>query len=67
VFSTFDDAAFSLVTAEGAQQFHIPNPAHVQQPLIQNVVDSLLGRGEALSTGESAARTDRVIDWILQR
>jgi hypothetical protein len=37
----------------------------VQQPLIQSVVDDLLGRGECPSTGESARRTSRVMDTVL--
>ena len=67
VFSTFDDAPFSLITAAGEARFDYPNPAHVQQALIQNVVDSLLGHAQALSDGASAARTDWVIDQILGR
>lgn len=67
VFSTFDETPVQLITANGTQSFSIPNPAHVQQPLIQNVVDCLLGRSEPLSTGETAARTDAVIDRILGR
>jgi hypothetical protein len=42
-----------------------PNPPHVQQPLIQTVVDDLLGRGTCPSTGESARRTSRVMDTVL--
>lgn len=67
VFSTFDDMPFSLITAAGAEEFHIPNPPHVQQPLIQSVVNTLLGYGVCPSTGENAARTDAVIDRILGR
>lgn len=67
VFSTFDDAPFSLIRADKEEYFSIPNPAHVQQPLIQQVVDTLLGRAECASTGQSAARTDAVIDRILGR
>ncbi|PLK50551.1 Gfo/Idh/MocA family protein [Uliginosibacterium sp. TH139] len=67
VFATFDDSPVRLFNTEGEQAFAIPNPAHVQQPLIQNVTDCLLGRAEALSTGASAARTDAVIDRILGR
>jgi len=37
----------------------------VAQPLIQSVVDDLLGRGECPSTGESARRTSRVMDRVL--
>jgi predicted dehydrogenase len=67
VFSTFDESPVQLITTAGSEAFAIANPAHVQQPLIQNVVDCLLGRAEPLSTGESAARTDAVIDRILGR
>lgn len=67
VFSTFDDTPIRLLRPAGEESFAIPNPAHVQQPMIQNVVDCLLGRATALSTGESAARTDAVIDRILGR
>jgi 1,5-anhydro-D-fructose reductase (1,5-anhydro-D-mannitol-forming) len=67
VFSTFDDQPFSLITAAGEEHIEIPNPAHVQQPLIQSMVNALLGRGECPSTGVSAARTDAVIDRILGR
>ena len=67
VFSTFDDAPVVLDTSTGSELFSIPNPEHVQQPLIQCVTDALLGRGSSPSTGESAARTDAVTDRILGR
>jgi hypothetical protein len=53
-------------------EFPIPNPPHVQQPLIQTVVDDLLGRlsgsdvGRCPSTGISAARTNWVMDQVLE-
>jgi hypothetical protein len=43
----------------------IPHPPHIQQPLIQSVVDELNGVGTCPSTGETAARTSRVMDQIL--
>ncbi|MCK7474553.1 MAG: hypothetical protein MZV49_15540 [Rhodopseudomonas palustris] len=46
-------------------EFAIPHPPHVQQPLIQTVVDHLNGLGTCPSTGDSAARTTRVMDQIL--
>lgn len=67
VFSTFDDAPVHLHAAGGDEVFAQPNPAHVQQPMIQNVTDCLRGKAAPLSTGESAARTDAVIDRILGR
>jgi predicted dehydrogenase len=39
---------------------------HVQQPLIQTVVDQLLGRGECPSTGESGARASWVMDQLMR-
>lgn len=40
-----------------------PNPAHVHQPLIQTMVNDLLGEtGACPSTGSSAARASRIID-----
>ena len=44
----------------------LPNPPHVQQPMIQTVVDHLLGRGRCESMGVSAARTSAVIDTVLR-
>jgi len=65
-FSTFWVDPVTLTTAEGVTQFPIDNPPHVQQPLIQTVVDELNGIGHCPSTGESAARTSWVIDRILE-
>jgi predicted dehydrogenase len=66
-FSSFDVAPVRLETAEGTEEFTIPGPEHVQQPLLQTVVDELLGRGKCPSTGVTAARTSRVMDEILNR
>ena len=58
------------VTLEVGRQpkeiFRFDTPAHVQQPLIQTVVDELLGKGRCPSTGESAARTNFVMDSIVK-
>lgn len=65
VFSTFDDAPVVLVRGDGSETFAVPHPPHVQQPLIQAIVDQLHGRGVAPSTGDTAARTTRVMDGLL--
>jgi 1,5-anhydro-D-fructose reductase (1,5-anhydro-D-mannitol-forming) len=67
-FATFDDLPVTLDTAAGAQVFTIPHPAHVHQPLIQTIVDELTGHGTSScpSTGESGARTTRVMDELLR-
>jgi 1,5-anhydro-D-fructose reductase (1,5-anhydro-D-mannitol-forming) len=44
----------------------LPNPPHVAQPLIQTVVDDLLGLGKCASTGESGLRTQEVMDRVLE-
>ncbi len=54
-----------LETAKGIELFDIPNPPHVAQPLIQTVVDDLLGRGTCPSTAISARRTQLVMDRVL--
>jgi predicted dehydrogenase len=66
VYSNFDlDVPVRLETDTGIQEFQLPTPAHVQQPLIQTVVDQLRGRGECPSTGITAARTSWVMDEIV--
>jgi predicted dehydrogenase len=65
VFSTFGQEPVRLQTREGEQSFDHPHPPHVQQPLIQSMVDELLGRGSCPSTGASARRTSAVMDTVL--
>jgi 1,5-anhydro-D-fructose reductase (1,5-anhydro-D-mannitol-forming) len=65
-FAVFGDSPIVLVTANGAEEsFMLANPAHIQEPLIQSVVDALRGQGSCPSTGETAARTSRVMDDVL--
>ena len=40
---------------------------HIQQPLIQTIVDELTGMGKCPSKGESGARTNRVMEWLNNR
>jgi predicted dehydrogenase len=65
-FASFADLPLVLRRGDSREKIHIPHPRHIQQPLIQSVVDDLLGRGSCPSTGESALRTSRVTDTILQ-
>lgn len=63
--SVFGNDPVVLTTRNGREEFDLPNPPHVQQPLIQTVVDDLIGRGTCPSTGRSAARTSAVLDSLL--
>lgn len=64
-FTFYGNDPIKLITAKGTEQFDLPNPPHVAQPLIQTVVDDLLGRGACPSTAESARRTQLVMDQML--
>ena len=64
-FTSFTFAPIELSTPSHTEHFSIAPPEHIQQPLIQSIVNELLGTGVALSTGESAARTNKVMDMIL--
>jgi predicted dehydrogenase len=63
--STFDNAPLALRHGGRCEYFDLANPPHVQQPLIQTIVDELRGRGRCDSTGVSAARTSAIIDTVL--
>jgi predicted dehydrogenase len=65
-FSTFGTEPVILTTTDGITEFEIAYPAHVHQPLIQTVVEALTGVGTCPSTGHSAARTNWVMDQMLQ-
>lgn len=64
-FSTFAFTPVELETDAGTETFAFDPPEHVQQPLIQTVVDALLARDTCLSTGLTAARTNRIMDMII--
>jgi predicted dehydrogenase len=64
--SVFGNEPLRLETGGTTEEFVRPHPEHVQQPLIQSMVDELLGRGQCPSHGESAARTSRVMDIALE-
>ena len=53
-----------VVTRDGQQnRYRFRNPPHVHQPLVQTIVDELLGRGKCESTGDSGARAS----WVMER
>jgi len=67
-FPFFGDHSVTLETeAQGKQVMTFDIPKHIQQPLIQTIVDELLGKGTCPSTGVSASRTNKVMDLICRR
>jgi len=64
IFSTFDTDPIEVITKEGTKKFKEIFPDNVQLPLIQAVVDDLRDKEKCYSTGNSAARTNRIIDMI---
>lgn len=65
-FEFFSDKSIFLKTVDGVQEFNYPNPQHVQQPFIQSIVDELNGTSICPGDAESAARTTKVMDKILE-
>jgi predicted dehydrogenase len=65
-FSTFDAQPIRLTTQNDVTEFSIDYPSHIQQPLIQIVVDELNGTGKSPSTGETALRTTWVMEQMLK-
>jgi predicted dehydrogenase len=64
-FSSFNELGVVLERGYERKDFPVPNPRHVQLPLVQSVVDALRGRGSCPSTGLSALRTTQAMDRIL--
>ena len=66
IFSTFGNDSVILSTSRSRKRFYFKSPPHIQQPLIQTVVDALNGKGDCPSRDISAARTNWVIDELLK-
>ena len=64
-FSVFTYDPITLHTEKGCEEIKVENPIYVQQPLIQAVVDHLLGKSVCTCDGESATLTNWVMDKIL--
>lgn len=58
-FPTFGKGDFKLIQdGQETQFFDFPLPKHIQQPLIQSIVNELLGKGKCPSNGISGARAN---------
>ncbi len=66
-YATFGDSLFIVHTKHRRKEYKIHHPDHIQQPLIQTIVDEIMGRRKCPSTGNSGAATNWVIDKIFGR
>ena len=64
--ATFGDGPIEIRTGSGVERLELPNPPHIQQPMIESVVAELAGTGRCESTGASGARTSAVMDAALE-
>ncbi len=64
IFSFFEKFHIKVLTAEGEEEYYLPYPEHVQQPLIESIVQELRGEGTCPSTGETGARANAIMDQI---
>lgn len=63
-FSTFGNEPVILISGEERTEISFEVPQHIQQPLIQCVVNGLNENGKSPSTGRTALRTNQIIDAI---
>ncbi|SFM10284.1 Gfo/Idh/MocA family protein [Salibacterium qingdaonense] len=67
IFSSFDEKPVTLMTGTETKDYIIEQPQPIQRYLIQAVVEELTGKGTtAPSTGETALRTNRVMDELVK-
>ncbi len=67
-FATFGEGAFTLLRPnQNPLHFHLELPHHIQRPLIQSIVEELLGKGSCPSTGITAARTNWVMEELVKK
>jgi predicted dehydrogenase len=65
--SCFQHGDVTMETRSGIQKYSFVNPENIQQILIRQVVDTLRGKAYCMSTGESAARTNHVLEKIVKK
>ncbi|MFT3678778.1 MAG: Gfo/Idh/MocA family oxidoreductase [Ferruginibacter sp.] len=64
VFSFFEMKTFKLITGNKTTDFTIDTPVHVQQPMIEKVVDYFLGKTGNPCSGEDGALVMNLVDTL---
>ncbi len=62
----FSPGALKIKNSDKEEELEFKNPQHISQNLVQQVVNELHGIEKCVSTGESAARTSRVLDEFVK-
>lgn len=65
LYSTLQERPMILKDEQGEREIEVVYPEHVQQPLIQSIVNELNGEGHSPSTGKTALRTSKVMDQLV--
>lgn len=65
VFSGFNHEPIQLHTSSGSIEFPYLNPENIQYNLIKQVVEALQNGSPCVSTGETAARTNQILEQIV--
>ncbi|MDR3653674.1 MAG: Gfo/Idh/MocA family oxidoreductase [Paludibacter sp.] len=65
-FPCFDKGDVELITQNGTERFSFQNPENISFFLIKQVVETLRGENECVSTMYSAARTSYVMEEIVK-
>ena len=66
-FSFFSNTILHVETETKAENFTIPHPPHVHQPLVELLVKNLRGEGICPSTGETGLRATMLMDEIVRK
>ena len=65
IYSTLQERPIILSNEQGEREIEVVYPEHVQQPLIQAIVNDLNGIGQSPSTGDTALRTSKIMDELV--
>jgi predicted dehydrogenase len=66
-FSSFGHHPIRLITGSGILEFTYLNPDNIQYNLIRQIVETLQGKTQCVSTGITAARTNWVMEQVVRR
>ena len=64
LFAGFNTQPIQLITDKGTEEFPYRNPENIQFNMIEEINNAILNNTAAVSTGESAIRTNRILEKI---